>query len=83
MIPVPDSEIIEYYLDGEADANYANLIRNELLFINKHQALISKRARIIYYAKKHESTNRNSRNASWFDSVLPFAELENLSESFI
>ena len=83
MIPVPDSEIIEYDVNAESDSSYADLIRKELLFIAKHQTLIMKRARLIYFAKKNESSNKNDKNSSWFNSILPFGDLEQYCDSFI
>ena len=37
MIPVPDSELIEYNVNDESDVNYKNLVWSELEYIRKHE----------------------------------------------
>jgi len=83
MIPVPMSEIVDYDLSKESDSAYADLVRDELRFINKHQEIIRKRARIIYQAKIHERLNLNPKNARWFSAIVPFRFLESLCDSFM
>ena len=83
MIPVPRTEIIQYNLDDERDTAYANLVRDELRFISKHQTKILKRARFIYEAKTHEARNANQKNVKWFAAILPFKELEVLCDAFV
>ena len=82
MIPVPEEEIIKYDLATETDTTYADLVRDELRFINKHQGAILKRARLVYYAKLHEAENLNRKNERWYAAILPFKVLEAACDSF-
>lgn len=52
MIPVPDSELIEYDHQNETERKYKDLIDLELEFININKELIKKNANRIYKEKK-------------------------------
>lgn len=52
MIPVPDSEIELYDVDGEIDKAYKDLIEEELIYIRKNEDRIKKNAKILYSKKK-------------------------------
>ena len=58
MIPVPDSELIEYDVNKEPDENYRNLIWSELEFIRKNEKKIIKNAEILYKKKARNSTEK-------------------------
>ena len=59
MIPVPDSEIELYDIDGEHDQAYKDLILEELIFIRKNEKKIVKNARVLYSKKKSgDETNK-------------------------
>lgn len=51
MIPVPESELELYHPNLEKDSNYKILIEKELEFINKHEQMIKKYAKIVYNQK--------------------------------
>lgn len=57
MIPVPDSEIELYDVDGELDQAYKDLIEEELIYIRKHEDRIKKNAKILYSKKKAGDKN--------------------------
>lgn len=51
MIPVPDSELIEYNPDSEHDERYKALVLKEIEYIRKNKGKITSRARSIHYQK--------------------------------
>lgn len=51
MIPVPESELIEYDLAKEQDTNYGQLVQKELGFIRSNISLIVRNARVLYNQK--------------------------------
>ena len=68
MIPVPDSEIELYDVEGELDKKYKNLILEELIFIRKNEAKIVKNAKVLYSKKKFGDT-KNKVIASCLDFI--------------
>ena len=58
MIPVPESELIEYNINAEPDQNYKNLIWSEIEFIRKNTGKIIKNARILYNKKSKGSSEK-------------------------
>lgn len=82
MIPVPDSEIERYNVQGEKDIAYKDLIEDELRWIEHNDTEIQKRAKRVYFLKKNESKTRNERNYKTLDSILPFTKLEYLCEEW-
>lgn len=47
MIPVPESELVEYDIDAETDLKYKDLMKDEWLFIRRNKEKIMNNARII------------------------------------
>ena len=58
MIPVPESELIEYDVNNEIDIDYKNLIWKELEYIRKHESKIIKNAKILYSKKANGSQDK-------------------------
>lgn len=79
MIPVPESEIIEYDLNNEPDAIYKNLVADELIWIQRNTMRIINAANLIYQIKLHESNNINERNKKFYKSIMPFKDAEEKS----
>lgn len=57
MIPVPDSEIELYDVNGETDKAYKDLVEEELIYIRKNEDRIKKNAKILYSKKKAGDTS--------------------------
>lgn len=76
MFPVPNSEIIEYNINNEEDLAYRNLIKKEILWIQKNTSFIEKKAKIIYYTKKNEIFRKNEKNEAFLNNIAPFNLLE-------
>lgn len=49
MIPVPASALIEFDISGEPDREYAELLKRQASFINRHKADIYNRAAKTYF----------------------------------
>lgn len=49
MIPVPDSEIVEYNISAEPDSKYRNLLLNQLDYCNRQKLSILDHANRTYY----------------------------------
>lgn len=77
MIPVPQSELILYEPKLEKDSNYKILIEKELEFIEKHEEMIKKYAKIIYNQKT------KNYNVSYIKNVVNFKLLEEKCKQFI
>lgn len=56
MIPVPESELTIYDLDGEQDSNYKILLEKEWEFIRSNTKLIFKNAKVLYNQKTKAAT---------------------------
>ncbi len=69
MIPVPESELVEYDVNNEQDRRYKELIWSELEFIRKNEDKIIKNARILYNKKKYGSNEKVVQNSLDFQSV--------------
>ena len=69
MIPVPESELIEYDVNSEIDQKYKDLIWSELEFIRKHEAKIIKNAKILYTKKAKGSEEKVVQNCLDFHGV--------------
>lgn len=69
MIPVPDSELIEYDANNEIDIDYKNLIWSELEYIRKHEDRIIKNAKILYTKKINNSQEKVVKYCLDFQSV--------------
>ena len=69
MIPVPESELIDYDVNSEPDQNYKNLIWSETEFIRKNKDKIIKNARILYNKKSKGSNEKVVSNCLDFFGV--------------
>ena len=77
MIPVPDSELKLYDVDGETDETYKDLIQNEIIFIRKNKDRILSNAKLLYKQKK-----LNDQSAGYVQAALPYIELEKLCAAY-
>ncbi len=77
MIPVPESELILYDLDNEADEDYKALVASEAIFIRKNSEKIRNYAEIMYKQKYN-----NDETAGYVKSALDFMKIEKLCSSF-
>lgn len=50
MIPVCDSALIEFNIDDEPDGKYAELLRRQISYINRHKADVLDHASKTYYS---------------------------------
>lgn len=70
MIPVPDSEIELYDVDGESDESYKSMINDEIIYIRKNKDKAIKNAKDLYSKKKAGDTkNRVVANCLDFIAV--------------
>lgn len=77
MIPVPASELELYDYENEEDLTYKDLIHDEIIFIRKNKDKIMKNAQVMYKQKMNQD-----ESAGYIKSVLPFKQLEEMSDSF-
>lgn len=75
MIPVPDTEIELYDVEGEEDKNYKDLIAEELIYIRKNKDKIQKNAKILY-SKKKAGDKSNKVVANCLDFVAVCLECD-------
>lgn len=76
MIPVPETEIIEYNNDIQLDTKYKDVVDNELIWIQRNNTDILKAAKLIYSLKCNEEANINNSNKKFYESIIPFPEAE-------
>ena len=77
MIPVPETEIINFDLNAEGDFKYKLIVYNELFFIRQNSAKIEKTARNLYAAKKNQLHEPDSKQGI-LNATLDFTRLEDL-----
>ena len=77
MIPVPDSELIEYNLDEEPDSKYKELIENELTYIRINKERIIKAAQTMYNQKE------SGYSAGYVERALDYSKLEKMCVCFM
>lgn len=75
MIPVPDSEIELFDVEGEEDQTYKDLITEELIYIRKNKAKIEKNAKVLY-SKKKAGDNSNKVVANCLDFLAVCEECD-------
>ena len=76
MIPVPESELVEYSIINESDDKYKNLIENELQYIMDNKSKIVNSARVMYKQKC-------SREAiGYVEKALDYEELEKMCNEY-
>ena len=78
MIPVPETELELYDLDNEPDAEYKDLVQNEVIFIRKQREKIVANAHLLYKQKQ-----ANDQTAGYVKSALDYLELEKLCDKSI
>ncbi len=76
MIPVPDCALIYFNIDDEPDEKYANLLRRQISFINRHKAEVYERAQNTY------RTVVRGGNAFLSRISCDFRKLERASENY-
>ena len=81
MIPVPESEIIDFDLNSEGDLHYKLIVFNELYFIRQNGAKIEKTARNLYNAKKNQA-NEPAFKQAVLNVTVDFSLLEELCKNF-
>ena len=81
MIPVPESEIINFDLNDEGDLRYKLIVFNELYFIRQNRGKIEKTAYNLYKAKKNQA-NEPSFKQSILNVTLDFSKLEELCKKY-
>ena len=77
MIPVPESEIINFDLNDEGDLKYKLIVFNELYYVRNHEEKIEKTAKNLYSAKKNQQ-NEPAYKQPILNVTLDFSLLENL-----
>ncbi len=75
MIPVPESEIINFNLNDEGDLRYKLIVYNELYFLRQNGAKIEKTAKNLYNAKKNQ-TNEPDYKQAVLNVTVDFTKLE-------
>lgn len=70
MIPIHDAAIIPFDIDDEPDAKYAELLRRQVSFINRHKADIYDHATKTYFSRV------NKKNDFLMRICCDFKELE-------
>ena len=81
MIPVPESEIINYDLNDEGDLKYKLIVFNELYFVRKNKDKIERTAKNLYEAKKNQD-NQPDGQKPLLEMTLDFTKLEDLCLNF-
>lgn len=76
MIPVPNSELIQYNIDNEEDEKYKTLVEEEISFIHNNAVKIYKSAEVMYKQK------RDNFNAGYVKRALDFTYLEKLCNEY-
>lgn len=71
MIPVPETELELYDLEGETDSTYKDLVQNEMIFIRKNREKIISNAELLYKQK-----TINDTTAGYVKSALDYKKLE-------
>ena len=76
MIPVPETELIEYVPSNEKDTKYRDLVLGEMEYIRKNEGKIMSRARAVHYQKT------NGYDAPVLQHCLDFSSLEALYDTW-
>ena len=77
MIPVPESEVINFDLNEEGDFKYKLIVFNELYFVRRNKDKIERTAKNLYAAKKKQQKGSDGRKPL-LEMTLNFAHLEQL-----
>ena len=81
MIPVPESEIVDFDVNAEGDLKYKLIMLNELFFIRKNSNKIEKTAKNLYKAKKNQINEPVDKQAI-LNITLDFSKLELLCRQY-
>ena len=76
MIPVPESELVEYDVEEEQDTKYKDLINKEMIFIRKEKTDILKKANVVY------SQKIKNENYGYIKNTLDFKDLERMAQEW-
>ena len=76
MIPVPESELIEYDINSEPNEAYRELVKDEWIFIRKN------REKIINYVKVMYKQKCENFSVGYVKSALDYKALEKLCKEF-
>ena len=83
MIPVPDSELTLYDIEGEQDSNYKILLEKEWAFIRDNIHLIFKNAKILYNQRtKVEVLYPNGNVPRYLNAAIDFKYAEQKCKEF-
>ena len=77
MIPINDSALIEFDINAETDAKYAELLRRQVTWLNRNKATIYAHANKTYYAVV------NNNNKFLISISCNFKNLEKACKSYI
>ena len=78
MIPVPETELELYDFEHETDAEYKDLVQNEVIFIRKQSQKIVSNAHLLYKQKIMKD-----ETAGYIKFALDYAMLEKLCDEYI
>ena len=81
MVPVSETEIINYDLNDEGDLKYKLIVFNELYFVRQNNDKIERTAKNLYDAKKNQANQPNGQKPL-LAMTLDFAQLEDLCLNF-
>ena len=82
MIPVPESEIIQYDLNDEGDLKYKLIVFNELYFVRQNKDKIERTAKNLYEAKKNQENEPDGKRPL-LEITLDFSNLEQMCTQYI
>lgn len=78
MIPVPESELLDYDLDNESNQKYKIMVKSQMIYIRKNKKKIISNAKLIYKQKKE-----NDLTANYVKTALDFKLLESKCDEYI
>ena len=76
MIPVHKDAVISFDINSEPDKKYAELLKRQATYINKHKASIYEHASKTYYSRV------NGKNKFLNEICCDFKKLENVSKNY-
>ncbi len=84
MIPVPDSELIPYFIEKETDIHYKDIIQKEYAFINSNRSMIIKNAQQLYIQKTcRDELFADKAAPKYLDSTIDFLYAEQKCKEFM
>lgn len=76
MIPVRDDAVIKFDINQETDNKYAELLKRQVIYINKNKASIYEHALKTYYSRV------NGKNKFLINICCDFKKLEKISRNY-